>query len=171
MNLTPYLSTIVQIHTFLITVCPTSPMWHITNVAHHQCGTSPVWHITNVAHHQCGTSPMWHMLTYSQFSRTYTRPYALWLGYDMHMVLIRVRYGVWLPSDTCDKPYRISSRRVQYGLSEGHLSPYPTRYPFLAQNTLKFKFHEKAKLIWKITNTRWEPQSTIWRQIRTVLSI
>ena len=27
---------------------------------------------------------------------------------------------------------------------------------FYAQNTLKYKFHEKAKLIWKMTNTRWE---------------
>ena len=42
---------------------------------------------------------------------------------------------------------------------------------FLARNTLQLKFDEKAKIIWKITNTCSEPQSAVWLQIKTVLNI
>ena len=55
-----------------------------------------------------------------------------------------------------------------------HLNPYRTRMDaiwFSRTKYLRFKFHNKAKLIWMITNTRWESQSAIRHHIRTVLNI
>ena len=91
---------------------------------------------------------------------------------DMHMVSIRVRYGFRWHSD---KPYRTNRRRVRYGLSEFHLNPYRKRMDvmciFSHEIPLNWSSIRKQKLIWNITNTCWEPQSAIWRQIRTVLKI
>ena len=80
----------------------------------------------------------------------------------MHVVSILVRYGFWWHSE---KPYRLSRIRVPSKLIS-HENGWHMH--FLAQNTYQLK---KEKLMFNITNTRCDPRSVIWRQVRTVLSI
>ena len=68
-----------------------------------------------------------------------------------------------------DQPYQTSSIWLVRVPSKTISHENGCLMHILTQNTLKFKFHEKEKLIWKITNSDCEPQHVKWRQIRTVL--
>ena len=86
----------------------------------------------------------------------------------------RYAYGIWYPIECdmgLDDTLTSHIERVPDESSKPISHENVCRMHFLARNNLKFKFHEKAKLIWNITNTGWEPQSAVWRQMRTVLNI
>ena len=97
---------------------------------------------------------------FPKMSWTFSGCYHILKVRYIYMAMLHIKRGLYwhilgfVTSFLCSLIFSLF-HLIRYGLSECHLNPHRTRMDGICiiwhANTLKFKFHEKSKLIWKIT--------------------